>query len=329
MAGSGVGIAAVVLMGLAAAAVYDLQRVQRETLVVYTTPALRELLEKDTIPRFEAAGHTQVHLIYTNAGQQYSRLRLSGDEPEAHVFLHASPLYLEKGNADGYFQPFNLSEEERIDPLFKSVDPGTGRYWYAFAWSPLVEVFDPSFETPPDIGLETHRFGLPHPKLSNNGVYNSLVLEAVDAGVGPHVLDQTVVQPVNSRATIAGVADGSFAVTLGYEAVTRFFLDQGAKVEYGPVTVHGEHVTTPVLFSAAAVKGDHNEDAQRLIRFLFETATQSSLKKFHFLPTVGTLLNETHPIQGTESRLLHHDWTKWKMLDEALGNYEVKSGGYA
>src|SRR6266581_6970843 len=100
-------IAVLVLAAGLALSLTDLYEVQQGTLVVYTTPALRDLLESLVVPRFHAATGTDVTLVYVSAGEEYNRLRMSGGHPEADLFLHASPLYLEKGFQAGYFLPFS------------------------------------------------------------------------------------------------------------------------------------------------------------------------------------------------------------------------------
>src|SRR5438876_37206 len=98
----------VVLLAGAALAAADLQRVQQETLVVYTTAALKDVLEGDIIPRYEKATGERVEPVYVAAGEQYNRLRMGGSHPEADVFLHASPLYIEKGSHEGYFDAMDV-----------------------------------------------------------------------------------------------------------------------------------------------------------------------------------------------------------------------------
>src|SRR5205809_1386481 len=221
----------VVAAGVALASV-DLFRLERQTLVVYTTPALRDFLEGFVVPHFRANFSVDITPVYVSAGEQYNRLRISGGHPEADVFLHASPLFLEKGFAGGYFLPFTVSGDSRIPPTFKGSNVTGGHAWYAFAWSPLVEVYDPAFGAPPDLASINTAFGFPHPLLSNNGIYAVLFFENVSAAAGLRALAHTVVQPVNARANILGVAEGDFAVTLGYEAVTLFYVKQGARVNF-------------------------------------------------------------------------------------------------
>src|SRR5437660_1542424 len=81
-----------------------------------------------------------------------------------------------------------------------------------------------------DLPFINPSFGFPHPLPSNNGVYAVLFSETVSAAAGARALAHTVVQPVNARSNILGVADRAFDVTLGYEGVTLFYLNQGAHV---------------------------------------------------------------------------------------------------
>src|SRR5437870_8697086 len=85
----------VIAIGVALASV-DLFRLEKQTLVLYATPALRDLLEGFVVPHFRADFSVDITIVYVSAGEQYNRLRISGAHPEADVFLHASPLFLEK-----------------------------------------------------------------------------------------------------------------------------------------------------------------------------------------------------------------------------------------
>src|SRR6058998_933596 len=226
-------IAALVLAAGLALSLTDLYKVQQGTLIVYTTPALRDILESLIVPRFRNATGVDVTLVYVSAGEEYNRLRMSGGHPEADVFLHASPLFLEKGYAAGYFLPFQIANVS-VPPDFASRNVTGGHVWYAFAWSPLAEVYDPALGAPPDLAFINRTFGFPHPLLSNNGIYAVLFFENVSAAAGARALAHTVVQPANARANILGIVDGAFDITLGYEGVTLFYLKQGARVAFDP-----------------------------------------------------------------------------------------------
>lgn len=325
---SGTTLVAVAFAGLAAFSAYDLQNVSRHTLVVYTTAALRDLLESEIIPRYEAQGGPHVQPVYTAAGEQYNRLRMSGHEPEVDVFLHASPLFIEKGMDDGYFRTSDLTANLSLDASFESRRLEGGPYWSAFAWTPLVEIYAPSFEAPPDLARDDVRFGFPHPRLSNSGVYNTIVFEAVDPDVGAKVLDETVVQPVNARTTVTGVADGSYEATLGYEAVAAGFAAQGAEVKWGPVRVDGTNLTTPVLCVAALVKGPRNVAAEAFVRLLFTPAVQEAVAAHGFRSVLDAGRRSPPPEMGHGVDVVRYDWSQWRGLDQALTKYEVKSGGY-
>src|SRR5881296_3802360 len=224
MRGRAFSIVALVLSVSVAVSLTDLYKVQQGALVVYTTPALQSLLESLVVPAFRSATGIDVTLVYVSAGEQYNRLRMSGGHPEADVFLHASPLFLEKGYAAGYFLPFQIANVSVPPPNFVSRSVAGGHLWYAFAWSPRVEVYDPQLSPTPDLATFDTTFGFPHPLLSNNGIYAVLFFENVSAAAGARALAHTVVQPVNARSTILGVADQAFDVTLGYEGVTLFYL---------------------------------------------------------------------------------------------------------
>src|SRR5437879_13232537 len=131
-------IVARVLSVSVAVSLTDLYKVQEGALVVYTTPALQSLLESLVVPAFRSATGIDVTLVYVSAGEQYNRLRMSGGHPEADVFLHASPLFLEKGFAAGYFLPFQIGRNASVPPNFVSRSVAGGHLWYAFAWSPLA-----------------------------------------------------------------------------------------------------------------------------------------------------------------------------------------------
>lgn len=325
MRASGPAILAVVLLAGAALAAADLLRAQARTLVVYTTPALKDLLEKDVLPRYEAATGQRATPVYVAAGEQYNRLRMGGEKPEADVFLHASPLFIEKGYQDGYFAPLRIDEAEAAPDWLKGREADGGRVWYAFAWSPLVEVYSPRFEEAPDLATADVKYGLAHPLLSNNGVYNVLYFETLDPEAGRHALERTTVQPVNARSSINGVADGSFDLTLGYEAVTLLYQSKGAKVASDLPNLHGEHAVVPVLMTVGLVRDHPHPDAERFLRFLFTQESQSRLPKAYYRPALG---NETTPEGGQDVAgvdMLRYDWSKWADLEAKLKDYEVKS----
>lgn len=315
---------AVVLAGAALAAT-DLYRAQKQTLVLYTTPALKDLLEKDILPRFEKETGRDVEPVYVAAGEQYNRLRMGGDKPEADLFLHASPLFIEKGYQDGYFAAIRVDAAEQGNASFRSREVDGGRIWYAFAWSPLVEVYGNRFDEPPDLATADVKYGLAHPLLSNNGIYNVLYFETVDPEAGRHALARTTVQPVNARSSINGVADGSFDVTLGYEAVTLLYQSKGAKVESALPSLHGEHHVVPVLISVGLVKDHTHADAERFIDFLFTNETQQRLAKSYFRPV---LEGAPSPEKGADlagAEEIRFDWSRWQELESKLKDYEVKS----
>src|SRR5207249_11337146 len=99
MRNKALSIAALVLAAGLALSLTDLYKVQQGTLIVYTTPALRDLLESLVVPRFHAATGTDVTLVYVSAGEEYNRLRRSAGHPDADLFLHAPPPYSKKGLA--------------------------------------------------------------------------------------------------------------------------------------------------------------------------------------------------------------------------------------
>src|SRR3989442_2897443 len=141
--------------------------------------------------------------------------------PEPALSCHASTLSLEKGSSEGFFRPFQITRNASVPPNFERAP-----VWYAFAWSPLAEVYDPALGAPPDLAFINTTFGFPHPLLSNNGIYSVMFFENVSAAAGARALAHTVVQPVNARSNILGVVDGAFQVTLGYEGVTLFYKNQ-------------------------------------------------------------------------------------------------------
>jgi hypothetical protein len=315
------------LLAAAMASVLDLELDERSTIVVYTTPALRDVLEKEVVPRFERETGYRVALVYVPAGQQYNRLRLSGDRPEADLLLHASPLYLEKGYESGHVDPLDAPWDERVPDGHKSRLVEGGRVWYAFAWSPLVEVYGPGVERAPDLATSDATFGFPHPLLSNNGIYAALFFEEASPEAGARALARTRVQPVNARANIGGVADGSFALTIGYEAVVRFFQEQGARVAYELPLLDGRRVTTPVIFSASLVRGKRHPATEDLLRCLFAEEVQSRLAGFHFRAVVdgdrwGAGLLD---LDAIPHRTIDYDWSLWPRLEGTLPSYEVRT----
>lgn len=317
-------IAALVLSVGFALSLTDLYKVQQGTLVVYTTPALQGVLESLVVPRFQAETGIGVTLVSVSAGEQYTRLRMSGGRPEADVFLHGSPLFLEKGFSQGYFLPFQLANVS-VPPGFVSRNVTGGHVWYAFAWSPLAEVYNPALGAAPDLAFINTTFGFPHPLLSNNGVYSVMFFENVSAAAGARALAHTVVQPVNARSNILGIVDGAFQVTLGYEGVTLFYLRQGARVAFDLPLLSGQRFLTPVVFSAALVNGHPNARALDFIDFLFRTEIQSNISRFYFraalpgfpVPAGGIPL----PTPGVID--LNYDWSQWSTLESALPKYLV------
>src|SRR5213593_4018477 len=155
-------IAALVLAAGLALSLTDLYKVQQGTLTVYTTPALRAILESLIVPRFRNATGVDVTLVYVSAGEEYNRLRMSGGHPEADVFLHASPLFLEKGYQAGYFLPFSIRNTS-VPVNFLSRSVAGGHLWYAFAWSPLAEVYKPALGAPQGPRVHQHDIRLPRP----------------------------------------------------------------------------------------------------------------------------------------------------------------------
>ncbi|MHB8632477.1 MAG: substrate-binding domain-containing protein [Thermoplasmatota archaeon] len=271
-------VGALVLCGSAVAAAVDLHHVQSGTLVVYTTSALQDYLEGFAAPAFTRATGLTLLPVYLSAGEEYNRIRLAPSNPEADLFLLASPLLLEQGYQDGIVSatpalPTEVANESRV--------VAGGHYWAAFGWSPIVEAWSPKLSAEPDLARGNETLGLAHPLLSNNGVYVALLFESLhDENAVRRALERTVVQPTNGRATIAGVADGSFQATLGYEAVVTYYQQRGAKVASGVPLMAGRHVTTPVLFSAALVAHHPQGAAEGFLRLLFSPAWQAALPKY-------------------------------------------------
>lgn len=300
----------------------DLRQVEEATLVVYTTPALQEFLERVVLPEFRRDTGLDVVPVYMTASEEYYRVRLAREHPEADVFVHASPLFLEKGHAAGIIEATQI--DVGLAPAYQGGPVAGGQAWHAFAWSPLVEVHRPG-EGPVDLATDRSRFGFAHPLLSNNGVYNVLFFESFPPSVGQGALDRTVVQPVNARATVGGVADGSYDLTLGYEAVGRFYQARGADIELSLPVVGGEVVTTPVLFSVAIVKNHPHDQAEAFARIFFKPEVQAELAASHFRPVLGGASQPANGLDLAQARLLHQDWSQWASLEAALSRYEVRT----
>ena len=307
---------------LALLSIVDLQRAHPDTIVIYTTPALRDLLERDVIPRYQATTGLSVLPIYVSAGEEFNRLRMSGIYPEVDIFLHASPLFIEKGYSEGLFEAYTVAGSPSTSPWFQSRNVSGGHLWYSFAWSPLVEVYRPDLAAAPDLLTTDLRFGLAHPLLSNNGIYNVVFFETVSPEAGARAISLTVVQPVNARATILGIADLSFDVTLGYEAVTQLFVDQGARVSFDFPLLNGTRWTLPVALSVGLVKGHPHPAAMSFVDFLFTPGTQSRLGGFYLNDTLR-VTNATLPGVPPGVRIVQFDWSTWQSLEAALPRYEV------
>ena len=315
-------LALVLLVGGVAYGVWDISSTQHRTIVVYTTPALRDVLESDLIPAFQRSSGDRVAPVYVAAGQQFNRLRMSGDHPEADLLLHASPLYLEKGYAEGRVRPLAL--DASLDSAFTSREVPGGRVWSAFAWSPLVEVYPADAPGPFDLARAEGAFGFPHPLLSNNGVYVVIFLEETDPAVGERLLAMTRVQPTNARANIGGVGEGSFSLTLGYEAVARFYEKQGARIAHALPVIDGEVVTTRVVFSVALLEGSRHAGAEAFARFLFTPEAQRMLAGRDFRPVDDGVAADAAALPLEGARIIDYDWQRWQALEEALPRYEVK-----
>src|SRR2546430_16520394 len=309
-------IAALVLAAGLALSLTDLYKVQQGTLVVYTTPALRDLLESLVVPRFHAATGTDVTLVYVSAGEEYNRLRMSGGHPEADLYRDASQLYLEEGFDAGYFLPFQIARNASVPPNFASRSVAGGHLWYAFAWSPLVEVYDPQLSPTPDLATFDTTFGFPHPLLSNNGIYAVLFFENVSAAAGARALAHTVAQPANARANILGIVDGAFDITLGYEGVTLFYLKQGARVAFDLPLLGGQRFLVPVMFSAGIVKGHPNPMAMPFVDFLYRDEIQSNISRFYFRAVLPGFSDPAGgiPLPVPGSVVLNYGWSPWRGL---------------
>jgi ABC-type sulfate transport system substrate-binding protein len=168
------------------------------------------------------------------------------------------------------------------------------------------------------------KYGLAHPLLSNNGIYNALYFETLDPTAGRHALNHTSVQPVNARATINGIVDGSFDLTLGYEAVTLLYQSKGAQVKTDLPNLHGNRSVLPVLLSAAVVRHHHHPDAERFVRFLFTDETQSRLAKSWFRPVLPGQPDPKGEVNVTGVPTVAFDWSTWADLEAKLPEYEVK-----
>ncbi len=250
---------------------------------------------------------------------------MSRDRPEADLFLHASPLFIEKGYASGIFDAF--PDPPGIDTAGTPQRPaGDGTHiWMAFAQSPLVEVYAQRLPSPPDLNHTSLAFGLPHPMLSNNGIYAALFFDATDAAAGHRAVDLTVVQPTNAQANIGGVADGSFDITLGYEAVARLFVAKGAKVSYSLPQMNGEATTTPVLFSVGLVKNHPHPGADRFIAHLFSDEVQDSMAGFSLRSGVPGHAAVPGGLDLSHARIIDYDWATWSTLERRLPAYVVSS----
>lgn len=313
----------ILLLAASVVAAVDLRRVQADTLVVYTTPALSDLLETALFPAFTAETGIRILPVYVAAASEYHRVKLASARPEADLFLHASPLFLEKGYADGLFDATTVPGTSERDAAFASRAVEGGHIWHAFAWSPLVEVYSPTRATAPDLADSNLRLGLAHPRLSNNGIYNAVFFESLNRSAGADAVSRTVVQPTNARATIAGVAEGSYEATLGYEAVVRFFQGRGAAIAYGVPRLGGVEATLPVLFSAAVVKNHPHDGAEALVRFLFEEAQQSLLANYGFRSVDPDIPPPRGAMELSGVRSVDFDWSNWAALEAALPRYEV------
>jgi len=186
-------------------------------------------------------------------------------------------------------------------------------------------VYNPAFGAAPDLAFLNTTFGFPHPLLSNNGIYSVMFFENVSAAAGARALAHTVVQPVNARSNILGVVDGAFQVTLGYEGVTLFYKNQGARVAFDLPLLGGQRFLTPVVFSAGLVKGHPNPRALDFINFLFRDEIQSNISRFYFRSVLPGFPDPAGgiPLPAPGMVVLNYDWSRWSSLESALPKYVV------
>ena len=186
-------------------------------------------------------------------------------------------------------------------------------------------MYSPTFGAAPDLALINTSFGFPHPLLSNNGIYAVLFFENVSAAAGARALAHTVVQPVNARSNILGVADRAFDVTLGYEGVTLFYLNQGARVAFNLPILGGQRFLVPVIFSAGLVKGHSNPRALDFINFLFRDEVQSNISRFYFRAVLPGFPDPAGgiPLPAPGVVILNYDWSQWPILESNLAKYVV------
>lgn len=313
-------LAGVCLVLTAIAAGLDLHQVETHTLVVYTTPALRDYMEKAIIPAFTEETGIKATPVYMTAAEEYYRIRMSENRPEADVLVHASPLFLEKGYLEGVVEPIDLGID--VGPGNQSRPVLGGRIWQAFTWSPLVTVHRPGDDAL-DLANGTSSFGFPHPLLSNNGIYTVMLFELVDPAAGQRILARTEIQPVNARANIGGVADGSYDLTLGYEAVARYYIERGAQVESAVPVLGGRNVTTPVLFVAGLVKNSPHSGAESFLRILLSPEVQDEAATYHFRPILADARQPEDALDLSGAEVLAYDWEEWDRLEADLPRYEV------
>jgi len=280
----------------------DLRRAEANTLVIYTTSALKDYLDQSIVPAFEAQYGLHVKIIYAlPAGDEYYRVLMTRDRPEADVFLHASPLFIEKGYESGVFETYPAPGGADFPGELQRTGPG-GNIWTAFARSPLVEVYSPKQAGPPDLNHTSLRFGLPHPLLSNNGVYAAMFFEQ------------------------ASPAAGRKAVDLAVEAVARLYKEtRGAKISYALPVVDHENITTNVLFSVGLVKHHPHPGALQFIQFLFTSKSQDALAKSFLRPTVRGHADPAGSLDTSHAQMLLFDWSRWHDLEETLPSYVVSS----
>lgn len=318
----------VLVVGLfcaAAVSALDLRRVEHNTLVIYTTSALKDVLEQSIVPRFERATGIHVQVDYTKtAGQEYYNVLMTRDRPEADLFLHASPLFIEKGYAAGLFEPYPVPPGANTSDTPQRRAPDGQAIWTAFATSPLVEVYSKSQGAEPDLNRTNLRWGLPHPQLSNNGIYAALFFDSTSRIAGRKAVDFAVVQPTNAQANMAGAADGTFDLTIGYEAVAKLYQEKGAKISYALPLLDGRIVTTNVLFSAGLVNHHPHPGAQQFIDFLFTPAIQQSLGDYTLRPAVPGIAASSRVLDLTGAVLPDYDWSRWAELESRLPDYVVQ-----
>jgi|GEM_PF-2301942 len=321
----GMACAFAIIIIIAGLSIYHLtygEHSGKTTITVYASPAFRLLIDNGLGPAFE--NKTNIHVVgsYLGGGEQYYKIKIT-NQTDCDLFLHAAPLYIEKGYAEGLFISYKTQHEDEINDSLKSREVTynniNGRIWYAVAWTPLVEIYSiKNYVQAPDIVRNKNvSFGLSHPILANNGIYVALMLESFPEEVTRDIESRCKYQPANAQATIDGVCTGKYDIAFGYEGTVIEYKKKGYPIDSDVTLVDGKKYCTPVLVSAGIVKKGKTDLALKFIEWMLSEEGQSVFQKFYYRPTCAEYSGDGVKITN-DVKFVNYNWSKTEEIDSIL-----------